>query len=159
MNKLASPFELFGVECGPGWYGLVYPIILYVNKWNDTAPEEKKIEIGQIKEKFGRLEIYVHNVPDEISDEVYGMIKKARAESLKICEECGTTTDVGITMRGWLFTLCKDCLAKRQKRRSEAGIKEKTYRKSNGKYYLFDGANEPVKIGKREVKKVCPWEK
>ena len=46
-----------------------------------------------------------------------------------------------------------------EKRRSEAGIKEKMYWKSNGKYYLFDGANEPVKIGKREVKKVCPWEK
>lgn len=38
---------------GPGWYGLVYPIIFDIKEYNKTHPDKsQQIEIFQIKEKF-----------------------------------------------------------------------------------------------------------
>ena len=33
-DKLQTPYELFGVECGDGWKGLLKPIFDYIEKYN-----------------------------------------------------------------------------------------------------------------------------
>ena len=106
------PFELFGVECGKGWYPLVLPILGYIDNYNKN--ENSKIYVNQVKEKWGCLEIYVSfdNVPDNIVKETYDMINKAREDSLNVCEECGTRENVGMNMRGWYYVVCEDCLKK-----------------------------------------------
>ena len=49
--KPQYPYELFGIECGEGWKPLYQPILDYIDRYNED--HEEKIEIHQIKEKFG----------------------------------------------------------------------------------------------------------
>lgn len=93
------PFELFGIECSPGWLQLIDPII--------KKCQEENIPIFQIKEKFGGLRFYA----GVGSQELQQMIDKAEEESYTICEECGKSG----TRRseGWIRTLCADCNEKR----------------------------------------------
>ena len=100
MNR--TPYELFGIECGKGWRSLYQPILNRVNEINESV--EDHIEITQVKEKFGRLEIYL----DRYTDELLAMIKEASEASSHVCEECGEpaeTTEVG----GWIYQLCDKC--------------------------------------------------
>lgn len=41
-DKLQTPYELFGVECGDGWKGLLKPIFDYIEKYNS---EHTKIQL------------------------------------------------------------------------------------------------------------------
>jgi len=97
------PYELFGIECDKGWESLYQPIIQYVNDYNEN--HEDKIEIHQIKEKFGGLRIYVDNAPAELKT----MIEEAEALSFSTCEKCGSTKNVGTFGKSWYRTLCKKC--------------------------------------------------
>lgn len=47
------PYELFGIECGKGWEHLYQPLIDYVEKYNVGKEGNDRMEIHQIKEKFG----------------------------------------------------------------------------------------------------------
>ena len=58
------PYELFGIECGEGWKHLYQPIIDYIEKYNNSHTD--KIEIHQIKEKFGTLSFYTSKKTDEL---------------------------------------------------------------------------------------------
>ena len=80
-----EPYELFGIECGEGWSKLYQPIIDYIEEYNKDKEGEDKIEIWQIKEKFGFLTIYVSRNTDELRK----MIKDAEAKSYHTCEICG----------------------------------------------------------------------
>lgn len=51
-DKLQTPYELFGVECGDGWKGLLKPIFDYIEKYN-SEHTKNPIVIEQVKEKFG----------------------------------------------------------------------------------------------------------
>ena len=62
------------------------------------------ITITQIKEKFGGLRFYYDGGDDTID----GMVCLAESLSYRICEECGTTINVGQT-QGWIVTCCKPC--------------------------------------------------
>ena len=67
---IPTPFELFGVEVGKGWWPLVEPIYNRIQELNEA---DANIEITQIKEKWGELCFYVSGAPDEI----YDMIREA----------------------------------------------------------------------------------
>lgn len=89
---MKRPYELFHIECGEGWYGLIEPLI--------KECIEKGYVIGQIKEKYGGLRFYVDNCPDEFRDR----LDEAEAQSYHICDECG---EPGVLRGGgWLRTLC-----------------------------------------------------
>lgn len=103
MSKLYTPFELFGVEVGKGWWPLVEPIYNRIHELNNQGAN---IEISQIKERFGMLCIYVHNAPGEIID----MIREAEAKSVNICERCGKPASRIKSKSSWIYTLCSDCL-------------------------------------------------
>jgi len=78
------PFELFGIEHGYGWFGLTLPIIEEIRRYNEKNPDNK-ISINQIKEKWGRLEIYTSGGTDYL----FKMILKVGYESERTCEICG----------------------------------------------------------------------
>lgn len=107
MKEYNTPYDEFGCEHGPGWYGLVYPIIFDIEEYNKTHPDKsQQIEIFQIKEKFGGLRIYLDNAPEYVKEKV----RKAEELSKKICEVCGSPIDVvTYSKNGWIRTRCKDC--------------------------------------------------
>lgn len=97
------PYELFGIECGEGWKGLYQPIIDYIDKYNEDHDE--KIEIHQVKEKFGGLRFYVNFYTDELRT----MIRDAEERSYNICEVCGKHIDKPITENYWIYAECEEC--------------------------------------------------
>lgn len=106
--KSLWPYDLFGIECKDGWKILYEPILDYVTKYNKDKQEEEKLQILQIKEKWGHLELYFNFYTDELND----MVNKAYEESAKVCEDCGSRCDVGMVIDGWLHSICLDCLKK-----------------------------------------------
>ncbi len=100
------PYELFGIECGKGWHDLLKPIFEYIENYNQDKDDEHKIEIHQIKEKFGELCVY----PNFYTDELRELIHKAEDEASNTCELCGSKEDVGMACEGWLTTKCHKCM-------------------------------------------------
>lgn len=109
-RRIKYPFELFGIECGYGWYGLVLPLYFAIQKYNKDKFESEQIHIDQIKEKFGGLRFYISNAPEEFRD----WASRIEGESYKVCEFCGSTTDVTTEGRGWITTQCKQCRNKKK---------------------------------------------
>ena len=102
------PFELFGIEHGYGWDGLTLPIIEEIRRYNEKNPDNK-IYINQIKEKWGRLEIYISESVDYLDK----MILKAGNESKHICELCGARGRL-LKINDWYMTLCEEHIKAKQ---------------------------------------------
>lgn len=102
-QKPQEPYELFGIECGKGWNKLIIPILDYIDLYN--SGHDDKIEIFQIKEKFGGLRIYTSFSTPELDQ----LIDDAEEQSFKTCEYCGSTKNVSQTT-GWIKTLCRKCM-------------------------------------------------
>ena len=100
------PYELFGIECGQGWYELLKPIFVYIEEYNKNTKEEEQIQIHQIKEKWGELCVYTNFYTDEL----HKLIEKAEAEASVTCELCGSKENVGMAYEGWLTTECHKCM-------------------------------------------------
>ena len=109
MDKIKTPWELFGVECGKGWYSLIEPILQYIQDYNKDKPDENKIEVYQIKEKWGTLRLEIGNYPKELGK----MIEAAEKASDTTCEKCGAPASIR-KCRGWYKTLCDSCYTKKQ---------------------------------------------
>lgn len=117
------PFDMFGIECGEGWYHLIEPIVKYIDDYNSKIDDTmKQIHITQIKEKYARLEIYVSYGTKEL----YDMIEKAGDESELTCEYCGTKENVGCT-QGYYQTLCYDCIKDEVNRKDFGSCKWHSY--------------------------------
>ena len=101
-------YELFGIECGDGWLDLLKPILDYVDNYNKDKTDDEKMEIHQIKEKWGELNVYLNFYNDEVKK----LIKEAETEASKTCELCGSKEDVGIASEGWITTECHECMKK-----------------------------------------------
>ena len=80
---------------GHGWENLIKGLI--------ELCELHKVEIFQIKEKFGELRFYVGEAPEH----VHAVINACCAESRNICEECGKHGRIRRTL-SWWTTLCDD---------------------------------------------------
>ena len=117
LNELLSQEEIvlpiqFGIECGDGWFmileELMHGIESHLNPDNSWPRKERiPFEITQIKEKFGGLSFYYYGGDDFVR----GMVRMAEHLSYKICEHCGSTKNVTQT-KGWIITLCEDCMKK-----------------------------------------------
>ena len=106
MNKLKTPYELFGIECGKGWKSLYQPILDKVEEINRKEPDNP-IQILQVKEKFGQLIVYL----DRYTDELFDMCMEASEESNHVCEECGSPSEPRMD-KGWIYQLCDKCYDK-----------------------------------------------
>lgn len=105
------PYELFGVECDVGWKSLYLPVLNYIDEYNKNKEDDEKINVTQIKEKYGHLEIYTNYTTTELSR----IINEVHEESDKVCEHCGSREDVGMVIGGWLYVSCLECLLKKVK--------------------------------------------
>ena len=139
-EHIPTPMELFGVECGKGWYKLIEPVVAYIEEYNKNRPDEEKIAILQIKEKYAELRIYVSYGTDEL----YDMISDAEDKSHNICEVCGAEENVGLKISGWYMTMCQDCAKEMAKNKEYPIVWE---RNSDGKTYRIyeDGKIEEIK--------------
>ena len=83
---------------GDGWVPLVEKMLdeLAAAGWTET-------HIGQIKEKFATLRVYL----DGLTEEQENIVEKYEAASGGICERCGKPGE--LRPRGWMVTLCDDC--------------------------------------------------
>jgi hypothetical protein len=122
------PFELFGLEVGYGWYGLVLPIINEIQKFNEKYPDST-ISITQIKEKWGTLRFYILPSVEYIE----GMISIAEEESEHICEICGATGKT-VEINGWYETLCENHLKAKKESNYDNKLQAKLYRRAMEKY-------------------------
>ena len=65
----------------------------------------EKIRLKQVKQKFGKMRIYVnYYIPY-----IHGILSISESVSGMICERCGTTTGVTTNSKGWMNTLCHSC--------------------------------------------------
>jgi ribosomal protein L37AE/L43A len=131
-GALKYPYELFGIECGDGWKKLYQPIIDFIMKYNKDKDEEDKIEINQIKEKFGSIRIYLSKYTDELRQ----MIDDAEEQSYYTCEECGKYIKKPIVEGHWIYPMCRKCYDEMKEKQEKAmeevasKIKEKKAMKS-----------------------------
>ena len=112
-ERNGSPMETCmcrGFTHGDGWFVIVDELCgtiqRYLDHMNRTNPTVTQVVATQVKEKFGGLRFY-YSGGDEF---VRGAVAFAGALSQRTCEECGATTDVGQTHRGWIQTLCRKCV-------------------------------------------------
>ena len=99
----------WGIECGDGWYWLIYNLADAIQRYID-ANKKEQIEVVQVKEKYGGLRFYVGSADDV----VLGMIDFAEHLSYRICESCGSMEEVEQS-EGWIRTLCRKCLENLEK--------------------------------------------
>lgn len=91
-------------EYNEGWDDLVNTL---VTKLYAIDP---KMEIFQIKEKFGGLRAYIdpsHDLSDEDADRFNKLIREAEDASYEICDRCGKTGRT-IAINGWYMTVCEE---------------------------------------------------
>ncbi len=98
---------VWGFECSDGWYWLIDQLCSNL-QWNtDKNNRDGKypqVVASQVKEKFGGLSFYVESA----TPEQYAVISFVESLSYKVCENCGSTKNIGHT-KGWITTLCEDC--------------------------------------------------
>lgn len=76
----------------------------FSSKFEKIERNDIKVDLIQVKEKFGTLRFYIHGGDEYIN----GMISLAENMSYHTCEKCGTTENIGRT-KGWISVLCEDC--------------------------------------------------
>lgn len=110
-------YEMFGVECGDGWFELIKNLCEEIAKL-----EIDGIRVAQVKEKFGGLRFYVSAYPEQVDvdpkakeklDALYNLIDKAEEKSNEICENCGSPGSPKID-KFWIQTLCDACSGQRK---------------------------------------------
>lgn len=68
-------------------------------------------EVGQVKEKFGGLRIYMDVYPEPYTKLTDAWIEAAEFESFECCQNCGTEGSLRTDL-GWMLTLCDNCYSK-----------------------------------------------
>lgn len=98
----------FGLEVGDGWFWLLNNLCKALQDHVDNChPHPPQVVAKQVKEKYGTLRFYVSGGDDTHM----GMIDFAEHLSGQICEECGSTENVGCT-NGWIYVRCEKCAKK-----------------------------------------------
>lgn len=103
----------WGMECGDGWYDLLNELLAKLDYLSDVSGVQ--VIADQIKEKFGTLRFYYHEVharfPKEnssiVSNIIDDIISKAESRSEYVCEKTGKD-GVLCSRMGWMTTLCKE---------------------------------------------------
>lgn len=111
-NSNRSPFSDWGVESDAGWNEIISNTLEKIAQ----VDVKKRWSVGQIKEKFGGLRLYMdvdqttENVPSEEFDKVREFIREAEDLCDKTCERCGNPNDRGpVSINRWVYAVCEDC--------------------------------------------------
>jgi len=107
------PYDIYGIECGDGWYPLLGELNKKIAEELNNYPELKdKFEVHQIKEKLGGLRFYCVGTNKRIDE----IISEFEGRSYRTCEDCG---GVGKKQNdNWLYTLCDPCFNKVKERKN-----------------------------------------
>ena len=104
-------------ECEDGWYDLIERACRSIVACSPPAG----LTVGRVKEKFGELRIDIelagellwNNLPENVYKEVCYTLEWAELKSRLVCETCGSTEGVGLTVippgNYWVKTLCRGC--------------------------------------------------
>lgn len=70
--------------------------------------EENKTDfiIGQMKEKWGSLQVYCSSMPEEIYEDIQEILSEYEDLSYHTCHICGKATNRRTT--GWIYPVCKE---------------------------------------------------
>lgn len=95
LNKYKDLFRpevnYYDVTCPPGWETLVEEVLQDFQFLNNLLPDEDKIKVMQIKEKFFTLRIYVHlSKQKNVRRFVHSRIEQAEKRAQSTCMTCGT---------------------------------------------------------------------
>lgn len=106
----------WGIECGSGWYDLIFKLSEQLEALIVKMPEEqrKECKAEQVKEKFGCLRFYISLSNPEINK----LVAAAEQESSITCEECGQPGKR--RSKGWIRTLCDPCQEQPNKQKTGA---------------------------------------
>ena len=92
------------IECHIGWYGLIEDMCQeLVDLYSANGEDINDIEILQVKEKFGRLSVYTHN----LIEGGYDILDKYTSLSTITCEMCGKPGKV--VGKHWIAVRCDSC--------------------------------------------------
>lgn len=108
LYKLARPAGavepfIFGMECGDGWYQLIYDLSEKLENLIERLPKEEANQayVINIKEKHAVL----HFDMMYATVEMYSLIRQTEAMSWKVCESCGQPGSVRSDLN-WSQALC-----------------------------------------------------
>lgn len=109
-EKFIEDLLIFGIQCNKGWFYLIDAVMDLI--------EGHIARIDEVKEKYGRLEIYIFG-----DDYAYDVVSRASDLSEAICEECGKQItkktmyehDKNYKPGSWIYTLCDTCMANPKK--------------------------------------------
>ena len=100
-----APHPQVHVDIPPGWEPVVARLADSLDRlW-------PALQVHQVKQKLGYLEVYLADPPDEIADAVQALVAAARREAAHRCERCGAVDGTPRTgaVGGWRMTLCDRC--------------------------------------------------
>lgn len=84
---------------GDGWH----PLLTRLHEQLLTIRPD--YEVGDVKEKFGTLRVYL----DTYSPYLETLVERAEKASASICEDCGKPGELRFEDRHWIRTLCEEC--------------------------------------------------
>jgi hypothetical protein len=107
-NPNFRPCHKYGLDAvGPGWEQILVDLDhAFVMITGMGTDEHRKIEILQIKEKFGGLRIYCRapELNEKVGRELSKAVARAEQKSFETCEVCGKPGNKGGD--GWIKTFC-----------------------------------------------------
>jgi len=104
----------WGFQCGDGWFDIIWAASEKLEALIVKMPEKERhnCKASTVKEKFGKLVIYLDNSTEEMDH----IISDVEILSEKVCETCGKPgMIVGHIYRDWVYATCKDCVKDKHK--------------------------------------------
>jgi hypothetical protein len=92
------------IQCGFGWYGLIFPLVVKLKEWNENRPEEYRYNRATFRPNWYMLRINMTGGSTDLGR----LVEKAESASLGICEDCGCPGET-VEIFGWLKIRCPDC--------------------------------------------------
>lgn len=104
LSQIFTDLDIRPPEChsfiGVGWLPIVRTML------TSLKAIQPGIVIGQIKQKFGDLRVYL----DQYDPDILAVIQIAEAVCRQTCEACGREPGLlGCNIRNWLSVLCERC--------------------------------------------------
>jgi hypothetical protein len=93
-------------ECGAGWADILDEMFDRIGA--AMASNGQRLELRQIKEKFGTLRVHRGPVPKKQADAIDIAIVDAELKSAITCEVCGEHGHVRLDVFGWYATRCDE---------------------------------------------------
>lgn len=110
VKKHSNLFSVnaYDISVLPGWIPLVDGLL---SRIQDNLKENERLQIVQIKEKFGQLRINfgTNGVNEDRVGIFRDMVKDAENKSMKLCIFCGE--DGLMVNRGWISPRCTEHLS------------------------------------------------